>query len=57
MLYVFDNLIPLKAYRSDHAVAARLPKRKSLRIYLKLHRFLGAMLAVLAFFFIYKASA
>ena len=57
LLYVFDNLIPLKAYRSDHAVAARLPKRKSLRIYLKLHRFLGAMLAVLAFFFIYKASA
>ena len=56
LLYAFDNLIPLKAYRSDHAGAARLPKRKSLRFYLKVHRFFGAMLAVLAFFFIYKAS-
>ena len=56
LLYAFDNLIPLKAYRSDHAGAARLPKRKSLRVYLKVHRFIGVALAVLAFFFIYKAS-
>ncbi len=54
--YAIDNLIPLKPYRFDRLHADEKPSSPFLRAWLVVHRILGATLAILAFFYIYKAS-
>ncbi len=56
LVYVIDNLIPLKPYRIDRDKAEQKPQSGWLKVHLAAHRGLGVLLAVLAFFFIYKAS-
>ena len=56
LTYALDNLIPLKPYRFNRLLADEKPNRPFLRAWLVVHRILGATLAILAFFFIYKAS-
>ncbi len=56
LTYAIDTLNPLKPYRIDRLRAEERPNSRWLRVYLAVHRVLGVVLAVLAFFFIYKAS-
>lgn len=55
-LYALDNLIPVKLYRADRKRADEKPNRRWLRWHLFIHRVLGVVLALLAFFYIYRAS-
>ncbi len=56
LTYVIDNLIPFKHYRFDHPKAEKAPQRSWLKAHVQMHRAFGFMLAILAFFFIYRAS-
>ena len=56
LTYAIDTLNPLKPYRIDRLRAEERPNSRWLRVYLAIHRLLGVVLAILAFFYIYKAS-
>ena len=56
LIYAIDTLIPLKPYRIDRLKADEKPNSRFLRAYLVVHKIMGVVLAILAFFYIYKAS-
>jgi hypothetical protein len=56
LIYAIDTFVPLPQFKLDRRQAQALPNRAAIRYYLRLHRFIGLVFAVLIFLFIYRAA-
>jgi hypothetical protein len=56
LVYCIDSFVPLPQMKLDRRSARLLPKRRALQFYLKFHKFVGLVFAVLVFMFIYRAA-
>ena len=54
--YAIDMFVPLPQLRLDRRHVNMLPQRRGLQLYLRLHRLIGLVFAVLVFLFIYRAT-
>jgi hypothetical protein len=55
LIYAIDTFIPLPQFRLNRRTAAQLPNRTLLRLWLRVHRFLGLIICLAIFILVFKA--